>query len=187
MCNKKLILIFLRALKSYFIITKLNITLTKINVISVSRTVLSGHPNFPGPLHYWWPRTFSGSSSLNTLHTPHRPPSSSSPMAALSRSHRPLRPSAAAAPRSPPVPLPLRKLFFPSFSPSLPAASSAKPAALQPLRARRRCMCQMNPQTAEASVAEADDRPPFDLNLAVLLAGFAFEAYSSPPVSHPCF
>lgn len=31
------------------------------------------------------------------------------------------------------------------------------------------------------SVVESD-RPPFDLNLAVVLAGFAFEAYSSPPV-----
>jgi hypothetical protein len=26
-------------------------------------------------------------------------------------------------------------------------------------------------------------RPPFDLNLAVVLAGFAFEAYTSPSVS----
>jgi hypothetical protein len=26
-------------------------------------------------------------------------------------------------------------------------------------------------------------KPQFDLNLAVVLAGFAFEAYSSPPVS----
>lgn len=31
--------------------------------------------------------------------------------------------------------------------------------------------------------ADDDRRPPFDLNLAVLLAGFAFEAYISPPVS----
>lgn len=34
-----------------------------------------------------------------------------------------------------------------------------------------------------ASVGEEDrPRPQFDLNLAVVLAGFAFEAYSSPPV-----
>ncbi|KAF8704159.1 hypothetical protein HU200_031654 [Digitaria exilis] len=35
----------------------------------------------------------------------------------------------------------------------------------------------------EGLVAEEDGprRPPFDLNLAVVLAGFAFEAYSSPP------
>ncbi|XP_020248657.1 uncharacterized protein LOC109826104 isoform X2 [Asparagus officinalis] len=35
-------------------------------------------------------------------------------------------------------------------------------------------------EDASSSVVESD-RPPFDLNLAVVLAGFAFEAYSSPP------
>lgn len=30
--------------------------------------------------------------------------------------------------------------------------------------------------------SSSDDRSPFDLNLAVVLAGFAFEAYSNPPV-----
>jgi len=37
----------------------------------------------------------------------------------------------------------------------------------------------------EGLVVEEDGprRPPFDLNLAVVLAGFAFEAYTSPPVS----
>ncbi|CAL5026515.1 unnamed protein product [Urochloa decumbens] len=38
--------------------------------------------------------------------------------------------------------------------------------------------------TGEGLVAEEDGaprRPPFDLNLAVVLAGFAFEAYTSPP------
>jgi hypothetical protein len=30
---------------------------------------------------------------------------------------------------------------------------------------------------------EEQPKPQFDLNLAVVLAGFAFEAYSSPPVS----
>lgn len=34
---------------------------------------------------------------------------------------------------------------------------------------------------------EDPPRPPFDLNLAVVLAGFAFEAYTSPPVSPSCF
>lgn len=29
---------------------------------------------------------------------------------------------------------------------------------------------------------EQDERPPFDINLAVILAGFAFEAYTTPPV-----
>ncbi|XP_061338800.1 uncharacterized protein LOC133285564 isoform X2 [Gastrolobium bilobum] len=31
------------------------------------------------------------------------------------------------------------------------------------------------------SIQEDDERPPFDINLAVILAGFAFEAYSTPP------
>ncbi|KAI0513628.1 hypothetical protein KFK09_009657 [Dendrobium nobile] len=33
----------------------------------------------------------------------------------------------------------------------------------------------------ESSAGDGEGRPPFDLNLAVLLAGFAFEAYTSPP------
>lgn len=32
------------------------------------------------------------------------------------------------------------------------------------------------------SEEEEIERPPFDINLAVILAGFAFEAYISPPV-----
>lgn len=35
--------------------------------------------------------------------------------------------------------------------------------------------------TSRNSVVE-EERPPFDINLAVVLAGFAFEAYTSPPV-----
>lgn len=35
-------------------------------------------------------------------------------------------------------------------------------------------------------VEEEIERPPFDINLAVILAGFAFEAYTSPPVNHSC-
>ncbi|KAJ8763901.1 hypothetical protein K2173_003683 [Erythroxylum novogranatense] len=37
------------------------------------------------------------------------------------------------------------------------------------------------PQTENITVQEEDERPPFDINLAVILAGFAFEAYTSPP------
>nr|GMD72118.1 uncharacterized protein LOC109176470 isoform X2 [Ipomoea batatas] len=29
---------------------------------------------------------------------------------------------------------------------------------------------------------KGSERPPFDINLAVILAGFAFEAYTTPPV-----
>lgn len=35
----------------------------------------------------------------------------------------------------------------------------------------------------EGLAGEDPPWPPFDLNLAVVLVGFAFEAYSSPPVS----
>ncbi|KAH1190111.1 Lipase [Glycine max] len=36
-------------------------------------------------------------------------------------------------------------------------------------------------QLQRVAVPEDDDRPPFDINLAVILAGFAFEAYTTPP------
>ncbi|XP_066346963.1 uncharacterized protein [Miscanthus floridulus] len=60
------------------------------------------------------------------------------------------------------------------------------------LRARCRISCDgsqpsaVQPDSessAEGLVAEEDGprRPPFDINLAVVLAGFAFEAYTSPP------
>ena len=40
----------------------------------------------------------------------------------------------------------------------------------------------LSSKTGSPSIKDGN-RPPFDLHLAVLLAGFAFEAYSSPPVS----
>eukprot|EP01018_Ginkgo_biloba_P019851 Gb_29405 [translate_table: standard] len=57
---------------------------------------------------------------------------------------------------------------------------------------RRVVTCNFFGQTVEADKDEdkneenkelelEDDRPPFDLNVAVVLAGFAFEAYVSPP------
>jgi len=39
-------------------------------------------------------------------------------------------------------------------------------------------------QIEKNSIEKNDERPPFDINLAVILAGFAFEAYTTPPV---CF
>jgi hypothetical protein len=45
---------------------------------------------------------------------------------------------------------------------------------------------QPDSENAGEGLMEEEDgprRPPFDLNLAVVLAGFAFEAYTSPPVS----
>ncbi|PHT38547.1 hypothetical protein CQW23_22120 [Capsicum baccatum] len=35
--------------------------------------------------------------------------------------------------------------------------------------------------SAQKEEIESEERPPFDINLAVILAGFAFEAYTSPP------
>lgn len=44
------------------------------------------------------------------------------------------------------------------------------------------CPCKAGTEIGNASVEEDSERPPFDINLAVILAGFAFEAYTSPPV-----
>ncbi|XP_010450193.1 PREDICTED: uncharacterized protein LOC104732360 isoform X1 [Camelina sativa] len=43
-----------------------------------------------------------------------------------------------------------------------------------------RCFAQSETKK-EVSFAEKEERPSFDINLAVILAGFAFEAYASPP------
>ncbi|KAL5542467.1 hypothetical protein UlMin_010177 [Ulmus minor] len=43
------------------------------------------------------------------------------------------------------------------------------------------CSCKASSEIGMVSVEEEIERPPFDINLAVILAGFAFEAYTSPP------
>ncbi|GMP77663.1 hypothetical protein CsSME_00033859 [Camellia sinensis var. sinensis] len=45
------------------------------------------------------------------------------------------------------------------------------------------CFCKRNSEVENVSiqVQEKTERPPFDINLAVILAGFAFEAYTTPP------
>lgn len=45
------------------------------------------------------------------------------------------------------------------------------------------CLCRAGSEVEKVSAEEGNERPPFDINLAVVLAGFAFEAYSSPPVN----
>lgn len=45
------------------------------------------------------------------------------------------------------------------------------------------CSCKAGTQLDKVSGEEEIERPPFDINLAVILAGFAFEAYTSPPVN----
>lgn len=44
------------------------------------------------------------------------------------------------------------------------------------------CFCTRSSEIDMVSEDEEIERPPFDINLAVILAGFAFEAYISPPV-----
>ncbi|XP_034684905.1 uncharacterized protein LOC117913903 isoform X1 [Vitis riparia] len=43
------------------------------------------------------------------------------------------------------------------------------------------CLCKSNSDVQSVSGQDELQRPPFDINLAVVLAGFAFEAYTSPP------
>ncbi|KAM7261367.1 hypothetical protein ACFE04_008734 [Oxalis oulophora] len=44
-----------------------------------------------------------------------------------------------------------------------------------------RCYSNAQIEIEEEEEEEEEGRPPFDINLAVILAGFAFEAYTSPP------
>ncbi|KAI4338131.1 hypothetical protein L6164_016478 [Bauhinia variegata] len=44
-----------------------------------------------------------------------------------------------------------------------------------------RCFSKTGSEIDKVTVQEEDERPPFDINLAVILAGFAFEAYTTPP------
>ncbi|KAK9100254.1 hypothetical protein Scep_023684 [Stephania cephalantha] len=44
------------------------------------------------------------------------------------------------------------------------------------------CLGKESDGEVELTVAEETERVPFDINLPVVLAGFAFEAYTSPPV-----
>ncbi|KAG9446803.1 hypothetical protein H6P81_012931 [Aristolochia fimbriata] len=79
---------------------------------------------------------------------------------------------------------PLRRLRFPSSSETkLLAAKDVEFCRLYRSGGRRSfcCFCQTSLEKRKESDAEESERPPFDLNLAVVLAGFAFEAYTTPP------
>ncbi|XP_050892885.1 uncharacterized protein LOC127098353 isoform X2 [Lathyrus oleraceus] len=43
------------------------------------------------------------------------------------------------------------------------------------------CSSKIDSQIGTIPIEKNDERPPFDINLAVILAGFAFEAYTTPP------
>lgn len=74
-------------------------------------------------------------------------------------------------------------------------SSPSSPLSFHGAHRRRRALCKFedNEKTTlssssssssecscETKDAENDERPPFDINIAVLLAGFAFEAYNTP-------
>ncbi|KAM1087325.1 hypothetical protein ACFX2B_012716 [Malus domestica] len=83
----------------------------------------------------------------------------------------------------------LRNLRFPNLSLRFPASLLGKVRVFT-LRGNGRgkdgiysfcCVCRAGAEIEKVDGEEGSERPPFDINLAVVLAGFAFEAYSSPP------
>ncbi|XP_068332767.1 uncharacterized protein [Pyrus communis] len=83
----------------------------------------------------------------------------------------------------------LRNLRFPNLSLRFPASLPGKDRVFT-LRGNGRgndgiysfcCVCRAGAEIEKVDGEEGSERPPFDINLAVVLAGFAFEAYSSPP------
>ncbi|XP_048423788.1 uncharacterized protein LOC103941626 [Pyrus x bretschneideri] len=83
----------------------------------------------------------------------------------------------------------LRNLRFPNLSLRFPASLPGKVRVFT-LRGNGRgkdgiysfcCVCRAGAEIEKVDGEEGSERPPFDINLAVVLAGFAFEAYSSPP------
>lgn len=95
--------------------------------------------------------------------------------------------------------LPLRSFPFHPFSSPTPSRHSFRlkkpistwdarafsleiPKKVRVLRPRGRPSVGGGGQAVLRSGSEEEQRPPFDINLAIVLAGFAFEAYTSPPV-----
>eukprot|EP00256_Glycine_max_P065284 XP_025979879.1 uncharacterized protein LOC100789825 isoform X2 [Glycine max] len=78
------------------------------------------------------------------------------------------------------IPLPPRfsGTFPPRFPGKLRAFSLARRRRVLSIRC---CSSKTGSQLQRVPVPEDDDRHPFDINLAVILAGFAFEAYTTPP------
>ncbi|CAN6725863.1 unnamed protein product [Malus baccata var. baccata] len=83
----------------------------------------------------------------------------------------------------------LCNLRFPNLSVRFPASLPGKVRVFT-LRGNGRgkdgiysfcCVCRAGAEIEKVDGEEGSERPPFDINLAVVLAGFAFEAYSSPP------
>ncbi|KAK6914191.1 Fungal lipase-like domain [Dillenia turbinata] len=93
-----------------------------------------------------------------------------------------------------------RQLHIPHPFPSIPPKLHLLPipyASLSPRACRIRvlssnsskrryfssCVCKNNGSNVEVVLDKEEriERPPFDINLAVILAGFSFEAYTTPP------
>ncbi|KAK7355393.1 hypothetical protein VNO80_14648 [Phaseolus coccineus] len=87
----------------------------------------------------------------------------------------------ALSPLSPTLTPPRRPLFSHTFPPRFPAKLRVFSAAWRRRVLSICCSSKTGSQLRQVAVPENDDRPPFDINLAVILAGFAFEAYSTPP------
>ncbi|KAK9671714.1 hypothetical protein RND81_12G049700 [Saponaria officinalis] len=84
----------------------------------------------------------------------------------------------------------LRPLHHLPFSLSLPSFHHRRHSSLKlPLKirvfctpdSRRRSIRCSKSELGNGVVVDSIDRPPFDINLAIILAGFAFEAYTTPP------
>ncbi|XP_057547410.1 uncharacterized protein LOC130825969 isoform X2 [Amaranthus tricolor] len=82
-----------------------------------------------------------------------------------------------------------RSILIPKLSlplrPLLPSANfrvfTSNLGKLHTQNSKLCCFCKTNLQVDKVDAVEVIDRPPFDINLAVILAGFAFEAYTTPP------
>lgn len=78
------------------------------------------------------------------------------------------------------------RLANPRFSRTFPFRFPGKLRVFSLPRRRQvvpiRCSSETGSQLQRVAAPEEDERPPFDINLAVILAGFAFEAYTTPPV-----
>lgn len=69
-----------------------------------------------------------------------------------------------------------------SFSVKVSLLTVSGASSLRDERSSFRCLSMANTEVQPVEFEEEVERPPFDINLAVVLAGFSFEAYTSPPV-----
>jgi len=95
----------------------------------------------------------------------------------------------ALSPLSPTLSPPRRQRFSRTFPPRFPRKLRVFSTARRSRVLSICCSSETGSQLRQVAVPENDDRPPFDINLAVILAGFSFEAYTTPPVCVPfcCF